>query len=193
MNDTEEIKSSFDPNKLETAEVATDYPMEPDEYEKLYNHNCYCEMAHINKKGYPIVTPMFYVIMDDGLLYMSSVQKYRKKVHALEANSKISVTIHNDGSNANKQKAILIIGDAEVSSDQGLMTDVHWKIIDKYRSELKDEESRQAAFAGVHTPNRAIIRIIPEKVMSWDFGKMVNSYQEGVWFNESYEMIKQYM
>ena len=87
---------------------------------------------------------MFYVIMDDSLLYMSSVQKYRKKVHDLEANPKISVTIHNDGSNANKQKAILIIGNAEISSDQELMTDVHWKIIDKYRSELKDEETRQA-------------------------------------------------
>ncbi|MFT5351033.1 MAG: nitroimidazol reductase NimA-like FMN-containing flavoprotein [Planctomycetota bacterium] len=193
MNDTEEIKSSFDLDKLETVQVATDYPMEPEEYEKLYKHNCYCEMAHINKKGYPIVTPMFYVILDDGFLYMSSAQKYRKKVHALEANPKISVTIHNDGSNANKQKAILIIGEAEVSSDLGLMTEVHWKIIDKYRSELKDEESRQAAFAGVHTPNRAIIKIIPEKVMSWDFGKMVNSYQEGVWFNESYKMIKQHI
>lgn len=193
MSETAGNKPSFDPEKLEKVQVATDYPMEPDEYEKLYKHNCYCEMAHVNKKGYPIVTPMFYVIMDDGLLYMSSVQKYRKKVHDLEANPKISVTIHNDGSNANKQKAILIIGTAEVTREQELMKDVHWKIIDKYWWELKDETIRQAAFKGVHTPNRAIIKIIPEKVMSWDFGKMVNSYQKGVWFNESYNMIKQYM
>lgn len=186
-------KPLFDPVKLETVQVATDYPMEKAEFEKLYVHNCYCEMAHINKNGYPIVTPMFYVIMDDGQLYMSSVQKYRKKVHDLEVDPKISVTIHNDGSNANKQKAILIIGTAEISRDQDLLTDVHWKIIDKYWWELKDEEMRQTAFKGVHTPNRAIIKIFPEKVMSWDFGKMVDDYQEGVWFNESFEMIKQYM
>ena len=191
MSDNEETKPAFDPVKLETVQVATDYPMEKDEFEKLYVHNCYCEMAHINKKGYPIVTPMFYVIID-GELYMSSVQKYHKKVHDLEENPKVSVTIHNDGSNANKQKAILIIGKAEVSFDEDLKTNVHWKIIDKYWWELKDEEIRQAAFKGVHTPNRAIIKIIPDKTMSWDFGKMVHSYQKGVWFNEAYNMVKQY-
>jgi general stress protein 26 len=182
----------FDPVKLEQVDVAKDYPMEPDEYDKLYHHNCYCEMAHINKNGYPVVTPMFYVIKD-GLVYMSSVQKYRKKVHDLEANPKVSVSIHNDGSNANKQKAILIIGKAEVSYDEDLKREIHWKIIDKYWWALKDEETRQKAFTGVHTPNRAIIKVVPDKQMSWDFGKMVQNYQKGVWFNESYDMIKPYM
>ena len=146
-------------------------------------------MEHVNKKGYPIVTPMFYVIID-GFLYMSSIQKYRKKVHDLEANPKISVSIHNDGSNANRQKAILLIGNAEVSTDEDLRTKVHWAIIDKYWWDLKDEEIRQAAFKGVHPPLRAIIKVIPDKTISWDFGKMVQSYQEGVWFGESYNMVK---
>lgn len=193
MSEQAGAKPVFDPVKLEQVDVSKDYPMEPDEYRKLYYHNCYCEMAHINKHGFPIVTPMFYVIKDE-LVYMSSVQKYRKKVLDLEANPKISVSIHNDGSNANKQKAILIIGHAEVSRDQDLMVDIHWKIIDKYWWALKgNEEMRQAAFKGVHTPNRAIIKVVPEKVMSWDFGKMVQNYQKGVWFNEAYDMIKPYM
>ncbi len=185
-----ETRPVFDPVKLEQVNVATDYPMEPDEFDKLYRHNCYCEMAHVNKHGYPIVTPMFYVIMDDGLLYMSSIKKHRHKVMALEDNPKISVSIHNDGSNANRQKAILIIGNAEVSYDEDLKRDVHWKIIDKYWWELKDEEIRQKAFTGVHTPLRAIIKVIPNKVISWDFGKMVANYQQGVWFGESYKMVK---
>lgn len=189
---SDENKPKFDPVKLETVQVATDYPMEKDEFQKLYVHNCYCEMAHINKKGYPIVTPMFYVIMDDGLLYMSSIQKYRKKVHDLEANPKISVSIHNDGSNAKRQKAILIIGHAEVTYEQELMKEVHWKIIDKYWWELKGDEERQAAFTAVHTPLRAIIKVVPEKTMSWDFGKMVEAYEKGVWFNEAYQMVKDF-
>lgn len=188
-NATGDQKPQFDPVKLEQVRVATDYPMEPDEFQKLYNQNCYCEMAHINKHGYPIVTPMFYVVLD-GTLYMSSIKKYRHKVHALEENPKISVSIHNDGSNANKQKAILIIGKAEVSYEEDLKRRVHWAIIDKYWWELKDEEIRAKAFAGVHTPLRAIIKLIPEKTISWDFGKMVASYQKGVWFGESYNMVK---
>ena len=188
-DDTTEDKPVFDPVKLETVEVAKDYPMEPDDFDKLFNHNCYCEMAHINKKGYPIVTPMFYVIID-GFLYMSSIQKYRKKVHDLEANPKISVNIHNDGSNANRQKAILLIGHAEVSYDEDLKKKIHWAIIDKYWWDIKDEETRQAAFKGVHTPLRAIIKVIPDKTISWDFGKMVQAYEKGVWFNEAYNMVK---
>lgn len=179
----------FDPTKLETVEVATDYPMEKDEFDLLFKNNCYCEMAHVNKKGYPIVTPMFYVVID-GFIHLSSIQKYRKKVHDLEANPKVSVSIHNDGSNANRQKAILIIGKAEVSTDEALKTRVHWEIIDKYWWDIKDEETRQAAFKGVHTPLRAIIKIIPDKTISWDFGKMVQNYQKGVWFGEANEMVK---
>ncbi len=96
--------------------------MEPEEFELLYVHNRYCEMAHINRNGYPIVTPMFYVVID-GDVYISSIQKHRKKVNDLK----------------------------------------------------DDEEARQAAFKGVHTPLRAIIKIVPNKTMSWDFGKMVQA------------------
>ena len=89
--------------------VNKDYPMEPDEFEILYKHNCYCHMAHISQYGYPIVTPMFYVVLEDGHIYISSVNKYRKKIEHLIANPKISVSISNDGSNAKRQKSIQII------------------------------------------------------------------------------------
>src|ERR1017187_3444009 len=81
MSETKDPAKSpvFDPTKLEQLNVATDYPMEKDDFEKLFKYNCYCEMAHVNKKGFPIVTPMFYVIVDN-FLYMSSIKKYRHKV-----------------------------------------------------------------------------------------------------------------
>jgi nitroimidazol reductase NimA-like FMN-containing flavoprotein (pyridoxamine 5'-phosphate oxidase superfamily) len=191
MSDNEtEKKPNFDPIKLEQVNVNKDYPMEPDEFDILFKHNCYCHMAHISKYGYPIVTPMFYVVLD-GFVHISSVQKYRQKIDHLIANPKISVSISNDGSNAKRQKSIQIIGNAEISFDQELLTKVHWAIIDKYWWDLKDnEEMRQAAFKGVNTPNRGIIKVIPNKnsPTSWDFGKMVDMYERGVWFNEVYKM-----
>jgi len=189
---TDKKEAVFDPTKLETLNVAADYPMDAGEHEKLFKYNAYCEMAHVNKKGYPIVTPMFYVVLDDGFLYMSSIKKHRAKVMDLEENPKMSVSIHNDGCNLKRQKAILIIGHAEVSYDDALMRKVHWAILDKYWTEVKSEEQRQAAFAAVHTPLRAIIKVVPNKVMSWDFGKMVMAHEDGVWFNEAYLCSKQY-
>ncbi len=189
LTDTAPPRPKFDATKLEQLNVAKDYPMEPDDFEMLYMHNCYCEMAHVNSKGFPIVTPMFYVIVD-GFLYMSSIQKYRHKMHHLAVNPKISVSIHNDGSNVRRQKAILIIGHAETSTDDALMRKIHWAIIDKYWWELKDEAIRQSAFTAVHTPLRILIKVIPQKTMSWDLGKMVELYEPGVWFNEAYNMVK---
>jgi len=182
-------KPFFDPIKLEKLDVSNDYPMEPDDFEKLFRHNCYCEMAHVNKKGFPIVTPMFYVI-HDGHLFMSSIQKYRHKSHHLIDDPRISVCIHNDGANARHQKAILITGHAELSTDDALMRKIHWMIIDKYWWELKADQERQNAFTAVHTPLRVLIKVIPQKIISWDFGKMVNAYSKGVWFGEAYNMVK---
>ena len=174
----------FDPTKLEQLNVSKDYPMEPDDFKRLFTYNSYCEMAHVDKRGYPIVTPMFYVI-HDGFLQMSSIQKHRHKVHHLIANPKMSASIHNDGCNLRHQKAILMIGNAEVYTDDAAMREIHWAIIDKYWTELKGKEEREAAFAAVHTPLRAIIKVVPEKLMTWDFGKMVEAYDPGVWFGEA--------
>ncbi len=189
---SEAPKVKFDPVKLEQLSVATDYPMDQDEFELLFRENCYCEMAHSNKKGFPIVTPMFYVVIDD-ILHMSSIQKYRHKVHHLERDPKMSVSIHNDGSNVRHQKAILIIGHAELSTEQELLKKVHWQIIDKYFSEITTEEDRQNVFAAVHTPLRVIIKVIPQKIMTWDFGKMLEAHDPGVWFGEAQAMVEKYM
>ena len=190
MSDKPKVK--FDPVKLEQLSVATDYPMDQDEFELLFRENCYCEMAHSNKKGFPIVTPMFYVVIDD-ILHMSSIQKYRHKVHHLERDPKMSVSIHNDGANVRHQKAILIIGHAELSTEQELLKKVHWQIIDKYFSEITTEEDRANVFEAVHTPLRVIIKVIPQKIMTWDFGKMLEAHDPGVWFGEAQAMVEQYM
>jgi general stress protein 26 len=192
-NETAAARVQFDPTKLEQLNVSKDYPMEPEDFKRLFTYNAYCEMAHVNKRGYPIVTPMFYVIRD-GFLQMSSIQKYRHKVHHLIENPKISVSIHNDGCNLRHQKAILMIGHAEVYTDDAMMREIHWAIIDKYWEELKGNDAqRNAAFAAVHTPLRAIIKVHPEKIMTWDFGKMVQAYDPGVWFGESHKLEMQSM
>lgn len=189
---SEAPKPKFDPVKLEQLNVSTDYPMELDEFDLLYRENAYCEMAHVNKRGYPVVTPMFYVIKNDHIM-MSSIKKYRHKVHHLENNPKMTVSIHNDGTNVRHQKAILVMGQAKIHDDDALMREIHWMIIDKYFFELTTEEERQTAFEAVHTPLRCIIEVIPEKIMTWDLGKMLEAHDPGVWFGEAQHLVAKYM
>ncbi|MFY9329458.1 MAG: pyridoxamine 5'-phosphate oxidase family protein [Georgfuchsia sp.] len=192
MSNENTIKDSdpvFDPIKLEQMDVSKDYPMEKEDFEKLYNNNCYCEMAHCNKNGFPIVTPMFYVIINDEI-YVSSISKFRAKPQHFETDPRVSVMIHNDGAQLRHQKAILVTGRVELITEQELMKKIHWAMIDKYFTDLKTEEIRNLAFKAIHTPHRVVIRVKTNKRISWDFGKMVQSYCPGAWFGDAYNMVK---
>ncbi len=166
--------------------------MEKDEFDSALRENAYCEMAHVNGRGYPVVTPMFYVIKNDHIM-MSSIKEYRHKVGHLTKNPKMSVSIHNDGTNVRHQKAILVLGQAKIHDDDALMREIHWQIIDKYFFELTTDDERAAAFEAVHTPLRCIIEVIPEKILTWDLGKMLEAHDPGVWFGESQFLVQKYM
>ena len=185
-------KPVFDPVKLERLRVAQDYPMEKDEFDLLYHESAYCNMGHVNKRGYPVVTPMFFVIKNDHIM-MSSIKNYRHKVGCLMENPKITVSIHNDGTNVRHQKAIMVMGQAVIHDEDALMRDIHWMIIDKYFFELTTDEEREAAFEAVHTPLRCIIEVIPEKILTWDLGKMLEAHDDGVWYGESQKLINKHM
>jgi hypothetical protein len=59
---------------------------------------------------------MFYVIKDDNIM-MSTIKNYRLKVGCLMENPKMSVAIHNDGTNVRHQKAILVMGQATMTTN----------------------------------------------------------------------------
>ena len=182
----------FDPARLEQLNVRTDYPMETEEFELLYRNNAYCNMGHVNKRGYPVVTPMFYVIKNDNIM-MSTIKNYRLKVGCLMENPKMSVAIHNDGTNVRHQKAILVMGQSRIHDDDAFMREIHWMIIDKYFFELETDEQRQVAFEAVHTPLRCIIEVVPEKIFTWDLGKMLEAHDDGVWYGESQKLVSSFM
>jgi nitroimidazol reductase NimA-like FMN-containing flavoprotein (pyridoxamine 5'-phosphate oxidase superfamily) len=188
----EKPQVTFDPVRLEQLRVAQDYPMETDEFELLFRENAYCEMGHVNRRGYPVVTPMFYVIRNDNIM-MSSIKNYRHKVGCLMENPKITVSIHNDGTNVRHQKAVLVMGQAVIHDDDALMREIHWQIIDKYFFELTTDEEREVAFEAVHTPLRCIIEVVPEKILTWDLGKMLDAHDEGVWYGEGQKLVSKFM
>jgi hypothetical protein len=74
-----------------------------------------------------------------------------------------------------------------------LMRQIHWQIIDKCFFELTTDEERAVAFEAVHTPLRCIIEVIPEKILTWDLGKMLEAHDPGVWFGEAQFLVQKHM
>ena len=184
--------------KTDRLDVSRQYDLNPEDYHEIFYHNHECFMAHISKDGYPIVSPMWYVVMDD-MIYLTTIKDLRYKTAALMNNPKMSLILTNfsvttDGVKAalSKQEittqvicrylvplsrienimAILVKAKAEVTDDRELRAKVHRALIDKYYVD-EPAERRAEIVKAVDTPNRVIIKVHPVKITHWDLGKMV--------------------
>ena len=40
---------------------------------------------------------------------------------------------------------------------------------------------------------RCIIEVVPEKILTWDLGKMLEAHDEGVWYGEAQKLVRKHM
>jgi Pyridoxamine 5'-phosphate oxidase len=183
--------------KTDRLDVKNQYDLNPEDYSELFYRSHECFMAHISKDGYPIVSPMWYVVIDD-MIHLTTIKDLRHKTAALINNPKMSVVLTNfsvmaDGLKAalNSQEfptqligryltplsrienimAILVKGKAEVTDDRELRSTVHRLLIDKYYAD-ESEERKAEIVQAVDTPNRVIVKVHPVRITHWDLGKM---------------------
>lgn len=184
--------------KTDRLQVETQYDLNPEDYHELFYNSHECFMAHVSKDGYPIVSPMWYVVIDD-MIHLTTIKDLRRKTAALMANPKMSVVLTNFSvraedvltalttqeittqilgryvtaySRIDEIMAILIKAKAEITDDRELRKDVHEAIVEKYYS-MDSPEQRKELVKAVDTPNRVIIKVHPVKILHWDLGKMV--------------------
>jgi PPOX class probable F420-dependent enzyme len=125
-------------------------------------------LATIGEDGFPHVVAMnFYV--KDGAFYMTSYGKAQKVLNIRR----------------NSQVALMVEAGDKYSELQGVMVRGHCQIID-------DEDAVRAAFADMArargasyerpsaahdtAPKRVVLKIIPEKITSWDHTKLGGAY-----------------
>ncbi|MBI2964162.1 MAG: pyridoxamine 5'-phosphate oxidase family protein [Deltaproteobacteria bacterium] len=200
---------SLDINELATRtdrlEVRTQYDLDPADYRELFHNSHECFMAHVSKDGYPMISPMWYTVLDDQI-YMTTIRDLRQKTAALIRNPKMSVVLTNFSlpvervkaalneitefptsiinrylitcSRIENIKAILIKAHGEVSDDRDLRARVHHALIDKYYAN-EPKEQREVIVKAVDTPNRVIIRVVPIRIWHWDLGKMFTAASHG--------------
>ena len=184
--------------KTDRLDVNTQYDLNPEDYTELLHNSHECFMGHISKDGYPIVTPMWYVVIDE-MIHLTTIKDVRHKTAALMKNPKMSVIVTNFSVMADDVKtafnsqafptqligrylaplsriehimAILVKGKAEITDDRELRATVHRMLIDKYYADENEEKKKELVLA-VDTPNRVIVKVHPVKITHWDLGKMV--------------------
>lgn len=123
-------------------------------------------LCTVDKDGYPHAVAMAFMVKD-GCVYMTSFRKAQKVVNA-RRNPQVAVMVES-GTAYNELKGIMIRGRCEIIDDP----DEVWKIMREIRTfQANDTPPPVDAVVQARAAKRAVLKITPVKVSSWDHSKL---------------------
>jgi PPOX class probable F420-dependent enzyme len=125
-------------------------------------------LATVDKDGFPHVVAMGF-LAKDGAIYMTSYGKAQKVLN-VRRNPKVGVMIET-GQHYAEFRGVMIRGHCEVIEDQHL--------VETTIREIGAKQARARATpsgAATSAPKRVVLKIVPEKIASWDHTKLGGRY-----------------
>ncbi len=135
------------------------------------------QVASIDPDGYPHLSPMWYVMRDDRILFRSFTKS--QKIVNLARNPKLAVLVET-GEAYSELRGVMIRGRARLVDDRDFVLETYGALAAKYemiggqRVQL-DPPALEAAFGGYADKNTAVI-VEPSKIASWDHRKLGGAY-----------------
>ena len=144
--------------------------MTPHERDEFLQHTRTVVLSSIDRRGYPHSVAMWYVI-DDGCALMTTYAKSQKALN-IQRNPKVALMAES-GTTYDTLKGVLIRGRAELAYDIDAcvrtLTRIHQKMTGAMPEGIEEALKQQAR-------KRVLIRVIPERVSSWDHSKLGGTY-----------------
>ena len=140
--------------------------MSPEERDAYLKQARTMTLCTIDKDGYPHAVAMAFMVKD-SCVYMTSFRKAQKVVN-IRRNPKVAVMVES-GIKYNELRGVMIRGRCEIIDD----ADEVWKVMREIR-EFQEGGAPPPANAVVQerAKKRSILKIIPEKISSWDHSKL---------------------
>jgi PPOX class probable F420-dependent enzyme len=124
-------------------------------------------------QGYPHAVAMWFVVDDDGTVWMTTYRKAQKAVN-VERDPKVALHIES-GQTYDTLKGVLIRGDAEVVRDEEIIFQtlrrVHQKMSGAFPAAAGVEEVMRW-----QARKRVALKITPRRISSWDHAKLGGKY-----------------
>lgn len=122
-------------------------------------------------RGYPHAVAMWFVVDDDGVVWMST---YRKSQKALNVRRNAKVALHvESGDTYETLRGVLIRGDAEVVDD----TDQVLHVIKRVHAKMSGGFPPGVEEALLHQARKRVaIKVTPRHASSWDHTKLGGTY-----------------
>lgn len=129
------------------------------------------QVATINRDGSPHLTTLWFAIVD-GRIVLETFTKSQKIVN-LQRDPRIAV-LFESGEVYEDLKGVSINATAELVSDVDRVHQLHLAVLLRNTPEIP-EETLDKVSAGM-APKKTAVLVTPEKVMSWDHGKLGGIY-----------------
>ena len=122
------------------------------------------------RDGYPHPMPMWFTVDDDGAVRMTTFRK-SQKIANLRRDPRVSLLVES-GEVYEQLKGVVLYGRAELVRDTEQVIDTLIdanKLGDRTNSEVRDAMRSNAS-------KRVVIRVKPERIVSWDHAKLGGVY-----------------
>lgn len=143
--------------------------MTPEEQAAFLQQARKAALATLDQHGFPHIVAMGFVALD-GLIYMTSYAKAQKVLN-VRRNPKVSVMIET-GSQYAEFRGVMIRGHCEVIDDPVFVV----RILQANRQRQADTASTSEQEAMARAAKRVVLKILPERVVSWDHSKLGGRY-----------------
>ncbi|MBV9862032.1 MAG: pyridoxamine 5'-phosphate oxidase family protein [Alphaproteobacteria bacterium] len=140
----------------------------PEEQEAFLRGNHKAALATVDRDGFPHLVAMSYFVKD-GALYMTSYGKAQKVLN-VRRNPKVGVMVEAGEAYAELQ-GVMIRGRCEIIEGEDA---VQSAFEDMARARGRSYSRPTAATASA--PKRVVLKIVPEKVFTWDHRKLGGRY-----------------
>jgi PPOX class probable F420-dependent enzyme len=142
--------------------------LSPDEQAAFFRERKKAALATIDKDGFPHVVAMNYFARD-GAFYMTSYGKAQKVVN-IRRNPKVALMME-AGDAYGELRGVMIRGHCEILEDLAAVQAAFAS-----RAEAQADPAPVQPGAVASAPKRVVLKIVPEKIVSWDHRKLGGRY-----------------
>src|SRR5262245_5939898 len=142
--------------------------LSPEEQAALFRERKKAALATLDQHGFPHVVAMNY-FAKDGAFYMTSYGKAQKVVN-IRRDPKVALMIEAGNSYA-ELRGVMVRGRCEIIEGADAVRAAFAGM-----AEARGATPSRPSGAGDSAPKRVVLKIIPEKITSWDHRKLCGRY-----------------
>ena len=144
-----------------------------EEQDELIESERIVVVSSLGPRGWPHVMPLWYVPRDGDVWIWTYAKS--QKVKNLERDPRATLLIET-GVEYGELRGVQIEAEAEIIRDLDRIVDYAKEMTIRYSDGIESVEGDAAAALGAQAPKRVAIHFHPERVASWDHGKLGGVY-----------------